>query len=82
MIRQERRRLTRDYQKELDKIQRASEEVYKKNRDMALKVPQNVEVLEKGECEDRKLQSYFNLMRDLEQRGLYLAREILRINAK
>lgn len=82
MIRQERRRLTREYTKELDRLIKASDEVYRKNLDQHLLVTKNQEALEKGTCEDKKLQAFFNLMSDISNRAVFLQREITKINTK
>jgi hypothetical protein len=82
MTRQERRRLTREYTKELDRLIKVSDEVYRKNLDQHLLVTKNQEALEKGTCEDKKLQAYYNLMKNISGRAVWLQREITKINDK
>jgi len=82
MIRQERRRLTREYTKELDMLVKMSDRVYKDNGDQHMRVTPNLEALEKGTCEDKKLQAYYNLMKDISGRAIWLQREITKINDK
>jgi len=80
MIRQERRRLTREYTKELDRLIKVSDEVYRKNMDQHILATQNLEALEKGACENKKLQAFYNLMKNISDRAIFLQREITRIN--
>lgn len=82
MIRQERRRLTREYTKELDRLVKVSDEVYRKNKDQHMRIIPNNEALEKGICEDKKLQAYYNLMKNISDRARFLQREITIINDK
>lgn len=82
MIRQERRRLTREYQKELDKLNKIATKLYNKHSEDNKKIDAHLSTLTEGLCEDKKLQSYFNLMADLSKRMQYLQREITKLNDK
>jgi hypothetical protein len=82
MIRQEKRRLTREYQKEMDKLVRVSDEIYKKNVENRQKVLPNLDALDKGICEDKNLQRYYDVMRNLSGRVVWLQNEISKINDK
>lgn len=81
MIRQERRKRTRDYQKELDRLVKASNEVYRKSGYQKLTEEQE-KALKDGTCEDKRLVAYFNLMNNISERIILLQNEITRINTK
>jgi cell fate (sporulation/competence/biofilm development) regulator YlbF (YheA/YmcA/DUF963 family) len=80
MIRQERRRKTREYQKELDKLNKIASKLYKQHGEDNKKIADHMSALTDGICENKGLQAYFNLMADLSQRMTYLQREITKLN--
>jgi hypothetical protein len=82
MIRQEKRRLTREYQKELDRLTKISTSLFKKHKAENALIEEHIGTLTDGVCEERDLQAYFNLMADLSSRIQYLQREITKINDK
>jgi hypothetical protein len=59
MIRQEKRRLTREYQKELDKLTRISTSLFKKHKAENALIEEHIGTLTDGICENKGLQSYF-----------------------
>ena len=80
MIRQERRRLTREYQKELDRLIKLSSSIWNKNKDYNDKLKDDEVILDKNAHEDKKIQAYYNLMKNISQRIVFLQHEITRIN--
>jgi len=80
MIRQERRRKTREYQKELDKLTKVSTTLFKRHKAENALIEEHIGTLTDGVCEEKDLQSYFNLMADLSSRIQYLQREITKLN--
>ncbi len=80
MIRQERRRLTREYQGRMDALLKVSDKLYAKHKEDAQLIPANLEALERGDCENKKLQAYYNIMSSIQADVLWLSREITKIN--
>ena len=80
MIRQEKRRLTREYQKEIDKLIKSSDAVYKKNRDLHELMEDYIDALKKKECANKKLQAYYDFMEATSQRIFLLNYKIKEIN--
>ena len=80
MIRQQRRFLVREAQKELDKLQGLYTRLYNRHRDLNTKVDEKAEELRTGLCADKNLQSYYNLMADITRRSFSLQTKITQLN--
>lgn len=80
MIRQAKRKRTRECHKEIDKLLRLSADIYKKNSDLILKMRDHQESLKKGTCEDKLLQSFYNMVSNVARRVASLQNEITKLN--